>query len=1009
MRPPYARTTGALNGTSTPRAAEDRGPLESALSRWAVGWGGAAAEGAREDAGSRGQPQPPPGDWEALLRKQNAANDELCSENGRLRAELERLRVEARFAEAEARDVEEASRPEAEELLRSVVDAIGAAVSRWSESSTASLEAAADAKAADVESSDTKSAEAVASAEAASDDEAAHAEAAGAEASHDASRAEAADAEAAHAEAPNADGASAEAVDADAAGINAAQAEAASAEAGDAKVADKEVGDTEAACVEVGGAKVVAAEVVAVPADAAIVEASLVEAAHLEPVATDTDAPETIATEAVVAEALDAQSSPNVEVIAPEGVDTEAAEVAATASTTPLQALEAQLAASLDAAVCKAFREEAESTTPAPALSPGEETAVLVAEKVALRELVERQQEQVRLLERELGLLAPPAAPAAATAAATATATAAATATSSGLSAAGSSGLSAAAVALGGSLSAGVREGLSAVLAAPPRSEKVALVGVEYEVVGRSGAIVRQEESLRSSRIGELPPGSRVRVVALSANYPRRVEVVSVSDGFFDSGLSPGVAGVSAPRAPARPTAPGGLAPSSASGAGSSPEGVGSTPVSAIGASVEQAQMAAPRSGEGALTTELAASPSAASEASATIARPIVGWISAVAKDGRNVIRPVATQGGVSSTSPPCAGDSDGREEGTEEVSNVTLSTSEWECLHQDAENSLARVKTLTCELHDLGRGLLQSFEMRSVLGELQLGVARAEERLTRARETAALAAEELEQRRAQCIETRRRRQAHELAAATAAIEAAAAGEDVGDGGRSLERSHAGGVCEGMKAVDWDRLLHERETTAQALSAALHRLTVLEREAEELRRERDSLDQRGRQKLGDLRKSLRNLARPTLKAVSRAMGGSTGRGGATPTEALFLNRIDALKREAEELRVEVGRTAQSEAALRRSVDARSKALRRLLHQGATAALRTLQCGPLQLQPSVEAEREALRTAVEEQLLWSMRGSHGAAPAVPGASASSPASGSSAALTPAIARGLEHSF
>merc|ERR1719387_901849 len=73
---------------------------------------------------------------------------------------------------------------------------------------------------------------------------------------------------------------------------------------------------------------------------------------------------------------------------------------------------------------------------------------------------------------------------------------------------------------------------------------------------------------------------------------------------------------------------------------------------------------------------------------------------------------------------------------------------SEWECVHQDNEASMRRVNELTGMLNEMGAKLLQSYEMRSVLREVQLGVGRAGERVQRMRETVAMGREELDQRR---------------------------------------------------------------------------------------------------------------------------------------------------------------------------------------------------------------------------------------------------------------------
>merc|ERR1740121_1842955 len=82
--------------------------------------------------------------------------------------------------------------------------------------------------------------------------------------------------------------------------------------------------------------------------------------------------------------------------------------------------------------------------------------------------------------------------------------------------------------------------------------------------------------------------------------------------------------------------------------------------------------------------------------------------------------------------------------------------------------------------------------------------------------------------------------------------------------------------------------------------------------------------------------------------------------------------MEDLQRTVSGLKRELRRTKTSESALRRSVEARSAALRGLLHRGATAGLSAPQCGPLKLPVSVEAEIRALRVAVEEQLRWNLQ-------------------------------------
>ncbi|CAE8583246.1 unnamed protein product, partial [Polarella glacialis] len=143
-------------------------PLERTLQSWVAGWGSARAA----DGGAGGgvalfqnlqegfhglqslqgfhqgllqgrSVQDPVSDeettWEEALARQNSANDELCSINGRLQAELDRLKAEEEEVQQqeladqqEAPDTEEAEPPPALEeellacILREVLQALSA-------------------------------------------------------------------------------------------------------------------------------------------------------------------------------------------------------------------------------------------------------------------------------------------------------------------------------------------------------------------------------------------------------------------------------------------------------------------------------------------------------------------------------------------------------------------------------------------------------------------------------------------------------------------------------------------------------------------------------------------------------------------------------------------------------------------------------------------------------------------------------------------------------------------
>lgn len=606
-----------------------------------------------------------------------------------------------------------------------------------------------------------------------------------------------------------------------------------------------------------------------------------------------------------------------------------------------------RLLLAVEEAVGETFREDmpAASAPAACGRSQVEETVALVEEKLMLRELVQRQQERIEELESELH--ASGAAP------------------GSALTDAVARGLSDA----GGALSAGISAVLLAQQRLPPRA--VATVGCEYEIISKLGAIVRRGESLRSDQVAELAPGSRVRVMAVSERYPRRVEIV-----FVGSGGGPGV------QPDGSCDGGGALSWEADSEKSSACDGSATTARDSPDASPQPAAAGAGQHAQG----------------------PVVGWISATAKDGRMLIRPAAAEHAGGEAAPEPEGRD--REEGQEEIKSVTLSRSEWEGVHQAHDASMRRIEALSERLTQMGRELLQSFEMRSVLSEQQLGVKRARERLRLMEEHVAMAEEELHQRQ---LERHMRRTGSAAAVAPVADAQVAAGEQVAaaavpkhgaeapcDGaaagsqgaGRANGEAPAPGSMvrtehspvEAVTVLDWDRLFSERETTALALSAGLQRLASLEREAVELDRDLRATESAGHRELSKLRGRLRQLAQQPDAAAPRSgegagrSSGSSARPGSCPAvaEGLFRRRVEDLQRHVEELQGEVQRATTSEAALRVSLRARTSALRGLLRLGVLAGLRIPQCGPIRMQVSPEAERDALRAAVEEQLRWNLR-------------------------------------
>lgn len=514
-----------------------------------------------------------------------------------------------------------------------------------------------------------------------------------------------------------------------------------------------------------------------------------------------------------------------------------------------------------------------------------------------------------------------------------------------------------------GLVSAGISEAF-----AKKDKKSAAVVGIEYEVVGRRGTIVRNGESLRSEQVADLPPGSRVRVLSISEKYPRRVEIICVrSPGGVPANAAPEQAG----SAEAAADDTGGAA---GSGIAEGQAGTQNAAVSSTGNAGEELEVAA-------------------------TSGAVVGWISASSKDGRMLIRPAPTiaeagaSGGVPGSPEP-----EGQEEGNEEIACVTLSAEEWQALHQDGEASMRRVDALTSKLHKMGGELLQSFEMKSVLGELNLAVERATDRCKREGEILAMTSEELFQRRARGLAAK---QVLEDVAEVANSAATSSGDQLapeevaettdaagGQSPSSPSHAEAGDRIESVEVVDWERLMRERETTANALAAGLQREVSLQREKEELEREHEAAEGHGRGELGLLKATLRRLAKP-MKSMSKVFAhaaaepvDSVAAAAAAAAEAeseaaraaaigLFRSRVEDLQAIVVELQAELRRANSSERTLRRSIRARKQALRWLLHQGATSDLRLPQCGPLKLPFNADAERKALHVAVEEQLVCNL--------------------------------------
>mmetsp|Transcript_73247 Transcript_73247/g.197365 ORF Transcript_73247/g.197365 Transcript_73247/m.197365 type:complete len:615 (-) Transcript_73247:7-1851(-) len=579
--------------------------------------------------------------------------------------------------------------------------------------------------------------------------------------------------------------------------------------------------------------------------------------------------------------------------------------------------------------------------------------AFLVQEKMRLRELVEEQQEAIEDLENELR---------------EAETAAHAGVLRGALSVSVHATLSRSFSDAGGALSAGI----SAVLTTPrpTESKSIAAIGCEYEIMSGLGAIVRRSESLKSEQVAELPSGSRVRVLSLSERNPRRVEIVFV------------------------PEVPLGSACDSSSTAST----VDTEKAFGAAASDDRTSV----SEQGALIDSSSSDCQAIRHTQASV----VGWISAAAKDGRMLIRPVAAE----SQRTTEGEEPEPKEEVQEETPGVTLSQSEWESVHRAHQFSAGQVEVLSSRLSDMGAQLLQSFEMRSVLGEMDLGVAKARERMRLMEEHVGTVTEELIQGRSRrCsvftpviaphadeCDSREACRHSDLSAPTASssssswpawssstplqvvADSLAVGTQASAVTEEQRRPHAAksSPMQAVTKLDWERLLSERETTAGALWAGLQRLASLEREAGEIQREDVCAEQRRQNLVSGLREKLRRLRARSI--TSPNVGGGAGSGlrnapaGAASSEALFRRHIEDMQQSVQELQYQLRRARASEADIRSSLAARSSALRTVLRLGALAELRLPQCGPIRMPNAADAERDALRAAVQEQLQWNLQ-------------------------------------
>jgi len=530
---------------------------------------------------------------------------------------------------------------------------------------------------------------------------------------------------------------------------------------------------------------------------------------------------------------------------------------------------------------------------------------VLVGERVALRELVERQGEKIRALEAELR-------------------------ESESAQASGLLGNALAMYSQGVSdahnaLQTGVKE---LVKSTTEGKKNAASIGTEYEIIGRRGTIVRNGESLRSEVVSDLPPGSRVRVVGLSEKYPRRVEIICIRN----AGAS--AVGFSMQAKPGDAEGAGGDGAEDANdGDSSSLSGAEPSPVSLVTGWISACDK------EGRMLIRAAPKPLEAGAAAGSESE----------HDGEEgnveIVDVTLTQDEWQALHQ----DSEASTKRMEGL-NTKLTKMSYELLQSFEMKSV---------LSQLLQAVERAQDRCNRMGEAS---AMASEELEQRRFQ--MANPDRQDAEA-CVSLAAQPTCSTPSSPSAARFPTAQSDDiVGDRLQSFEQvdwdrimtereTTAAALSTGIQRV----VTLEKEV--KELDA--------ERSLLDSRDSKDIGGLRGQlRKTVTAMSKVFNAATGSTTGAESAEGLEDIR-NATAAEGLFKRRVEDLQASVAELQADIARIISNERALKRSIGERRTTLRGLLHQGATADLLSAQCGPLQMSASADAERRALQIAVEEQL------------------------------------------
>ncbi|CAJ1417766.1 unnamed protein product, partial [Effrenium voratum] len=517
------------------------------------------------------------------------------------------------------------------------------------------------------------------------------------------------------------------------------------------------------------------------------------------------------------------------------------------------------------------------------AVASGEETAALIAEKVALKEFCIRQQE--RLLELEVAK------------------------EKLGSSFSWAERLTSAL----GTLSEAAPQPSTEL---PPQVNAPAplvQVGDECQVVGRKGAILRETEDLQSALVATVVPGGHVRIVQVAPAQSRRA-LVEVID-------SPEAEGVEVSGACAAVGSVGWLSVSTKDGkALVRPREKEPTPSPEAEPKAEAAPSA----------PSTPSAPSASADAAAGRPHEVARRDEAPAPEvepagegepTKDVAETMALQETTQDANPDLPKEADA----SPGQGAVTVSTEAWTALRQERGQRERHIKALHAQVSSAQTQLQHQEEVKAKLRELRQQALEARQRGQEFLETLRMATEEI---RMISGEAAQQGAGEEPSAPPIAPEPEPATEHP-------QPQVASGVDEdGL--IEWRRLLSERETTARELAATLQQVEEMEREVEDRRIELDIAQRRRDRERRSLLTALRELgywqgdeesAGMDTDGSDRRTSDPTPSGSSQDKERQYLQRISELEETASKLQVQIDTVQARIAKLNQQAVTRQQALR----------------------------------------------------------------------------------